>query len=126
MLPGLWSTGNGSIGTANIPRLTAKKLCRKHARQEKQSQNRIAKLNQPSKFPSPEKRNGRRIFFCQNYVHSSKISHKRCKDFLGLIVACVPSYAHNVLKSSGADNLKKSVAALYKYYDLTVKYRAED
>ena len=55
-------------------------------------------------------------------MHTISVQAKKVFD----VEISALSYAHNVLKSSSDNNLKKAVVALYKYYDSTVKYRAED
>ena len=55
---------------------------------------------------------------------TQKINVEAEKNFA--IEVSALSYAYAVIKSSEDENLKKAAAALYKYYDATVKYRAED
>ena len=55
---------------------------------------------------------------------TQKINVEAEKNFAVEVSAL--SYAYAVIKSSEDENLKKAAAALYKYYDATVKYRAED
>jgi|GEM_PF-3434377 len=55
---------------------------------------------------------------------TQKINVEAEKNFA--IEVSALSYAYAVIKSSEDENLKKAVTALYKYYDATVKYRAED